>query len=324
MKAVVRRRYGLSDVLTIEDREPPELTEDRILVRVHAASLNALDWHEVTGTPYLIRLPSHLRRPANERLGADFAGTVEQVGSAVTRFKPGDEVFGAGAATFAEYTRILETGAVAPKPANLSFVEAAAVPVAALTALQAVREHGHLQLGQRVLVNGAAGGVGTFTTQIAKADGAHVTAVCGPNNVEMVRSLGADRVLDYSTEDFTRLTERFDLLLDINGSRSWRHCRRVLADRATVVLVGGPKGGPFLGPILHTARMKVGSIGTGRRAAFFIAKPRQTDMMTLHDLLESGTIRPVVEQTYPLTELPAAMDYLLTGHVRAKLVLTVP
>jgi NADPH:quinone reductase-like Zn-dependent oxidoreductase len=324
MKAVVRHRYGLPEVLAIEDLPAPELTDDRMLVRVHAASVNPLDWHEMTGTPWLMRMQSGVRRPKEHRLGADFAGVVEAVGAGVTRFRVGDEVFGIGGATFAELTRVREDGAVALKPSNLSFVEAASVPVAALTALQGLRDHGRLQPGQRVLINGAAGGVGTFATQLAKAYGAHVTAVCGPRNVDMVRSLGADRVVDYSTEDFTRIGERFDLLLDVAGGRRWRHCRRVLTGRAILVIAGGQKGGPLLGPIADTVRMKLRSVGAPQRVVLYIAKPNQADITTLAGMLEAGTIRPVVERTYPLTDVAAAVDYSLTGHARAKLVLTVP
>jgi NADPH:quinone reductase-like Zn-dependent oxidoreductase len=311
-------------MLAIEDRDPPPLADDRILVRVHAASVNQVDWHEMNGTPYLVRMVLGWRRPKQPQIGSDFAGTVETVGAAVTAFRPGDEVFGCSGWTFAEFARVRADGTVALKPANLSFVDAAAVGVAGLTALQAVRDHGRVKAGHRVLINGAAGGVGTFATQIAKAYGAHVTGVCGPNNVELVRSLGADRVVDYTREDFTRLGERFDVLIDVAGGGRWSHVRRVLTRRGTVAIVGGPKKNRVIGPFAISAASVLRSWVSPRRSVVFIAAPRQADMETLRDLLEAGTIRPVVERTYPLADVAEAMTYLGTGHARAKLVLTVP
>lgn len=323
MKAAVRHVYGPPTVLAVEDVEPPELTDDRIVVRVHAASVNPVDRYELLGTPYLVRASTGWRRPAQPRLGSDFAGTVEAVGAAVTGFGVGDEVFGCASGTFAELIRVRADATVALKPANLSFVEAAAVPVAALTALQALRQHGRVQSGQRVLINGAAGGVGTFATQLAKAFGAHVTGVCGPTNVDLVYSLGADRVVDYSTADFTRQGERYDLLVDIAGSRGWADCRRVLTARGTMVMVGGPKRGRVLGPLARQAGIVVRALPSRRRARFFITAPRPDDLQLLRAMLEAGTIRPFVERTYPLADVAQALTYLGTGHARGKLVLTV-
>jgi NADPH:quinone reductase-like Zn-dependent oxidoreductase len=271
MRTVVRREYGTPEVIAIEERDQPELPEDRVFVRVHATSVNAYDWHQLTGLPLLMRIPA-VRRPTEERLGVDFAGTVERVGAAVTRFRPGDEVFGSIGGAFAEYLAVRDQGAIARKPPNLSFVDAACVACAGLTALQGVRDKGKVRAGQRVLVNGAAGGVGTFAVQIAKAFGADVTAVCSARNVEMVRSLGADRVVDYTTEDFTRLPDRFDVMLNIAGGQPWSKIRRVLAPHATVVIIGGPDGSRLFGPLGYVVRMLLGAVRSSQRATFFISR----------------------------------------------------
>jgi NADPH:quinone reductase-like Zn-dependent oxidoreductase len=318
MTAVVRRAYGGPEVLEQVEVERPTPPDDGVLVRVRAASLNRIDWYSLTGTPLVGRPSMGLRAPQSPLLGRDFAGTVEAVGGAVTGFRAGDEVFGMGSGSLAEF--VCAGPAIARKPAGLSFEAAAAVPLAGLTALQALRDHGGLRRGQKVLVNGASGGVGTFAVQIARALGADVTAVCSTANVEAARSLGADRVVDYTREDFTRSGERYDLLFDNAGSRSWRHCRRVLAEDATVVLVGGPKRSRLLGPLGHMLGMKVGAWRGPRKAVFFVASPNAADMDVLRELLEAGEIAPVVDRRYELGESAAALRYLGEGHARGKIV----
>ncbi len=297
------------------------MTDNGVLVRVGAASLNPLDWHGMTGTPYLARLGG-LRRPKDQRLGADFAGTVEAVGKDVTRFHPGDEIFGAANGAFAEYVVVREDRA-APKPANLTFEQAAAVPVAGLTAMQGLRDKGHIQAGQHVLINGAAGGVGTFAVQIAKSFGAEVTGVCSTRNVDLVRSIGADHVIDYSREDFTRGARRFDLMLDNVGNRSWAECTRVLRPGATLVLVSGPKSNRLLGPLSHVIKTRLASVRSSQKMTFFIARMKTADLEALRELIEAGRVTPVVERSYPLSEIADAMGYLGTGHAQGKLVVTV-
>ena len=322
MTAVVRRRYGSPDVLELAEVEKPELVDDGVLVRVRASSVNRADWYGLTGTPYLARpMMGGLRRPKSALFGGDFAGIVEAVGRDVTDLQPGDEVFGGRTGAFAEYVCV--RNGVARKPANLSFEEAAAVPVAALTALQGLRDRGRLQPGQHVLVNGASGGVGTFAVQIAKALGAEVTAVCSTRNVELVRSLGADQVVDYTREDFTRSGRRYDLLLDVAGSKPWSACRRVLQPNATLVIVGAPKGSRLLGPLGHIARMRLASLSGSQKAVFFIADFNRPDMAALRELVESGKVKPVVEKRYELSELADALRYMGEGHVQGKLVVSV-
>jgi NADPH:quinone reductase-like Zn-dependent oxidoreductase len=255
-------------------------------------------------------------------VGLDLAGVVEAVGGKATRFKAGDEVFGAGTGTLAEYATAAED-ALAPKPANVTFEQAAAVPVAGLTALQGLRDKGRVRPGQRVLVNGASGGVGTFAVQLAKVFGAEVTAVCSTRNVEMVRSLGADQVIDYTRGDFTLTDRRYDLLLDVAGSRSWAECRRVLTPKATLVLIGAPKGSRLLGPLDHILKVRLASLRAGQKVTFFVSKARGEDLRALGELLQSGAVTPVVERTYPLPEAAAAFRYLGEGHARGKLVVTV-
>lgn len=321
MTAVVRARYGTADVLTIGEVAKPELGEDAVLVRVRASSVNRGDWYTMAGKPLVGRPMMGVRRPKTAQIGGDFAGVVEAVGKDVDELAAGDEVFGIRGGAWAQY--VVAKQAVVKKPANLTFEEAAAVPVAALTALQGLRDHGHLQAGQRVLIHGAGGGVGTFAVQIAKALGAHVTAVCSTRNVEQTRSLGADRVFDYTREDFTRGGEEYDLLFDNAGTRSWRECKRVLAPHATVALVGGPIGS-VLGPLSHTIAMTLASMAGGRKAVFFIAKPNKPDLNVIRELVESGKVRPVVEREYPLSEIADALRYMGEEHVRGKLVIAIP
>jgi NADPH:quinone reductase-like Zn-dependent oxidoreductase len=323
MEAIVRDRYGSPDVLELREAEKPQLADDGFLVRVRAASVNRLDWYDVTGTPWVARPMTGVRRPKSRLIGVDFAGTVEAVGKDVTGLQPGDDVFGGrsgSGGSFAEY--VCAQKGIARKPANLTFEEAAAVPVAALTALQGLRDHGQLQPGQKVLVNGASGGVGTFAVQIAMALGAEVAAVCSTANVEQARSLGADHVIDYTSEDFTRSGRRYDVILDVAGSKSWSQCRRVLNPHATLVIVGGPKS-RLLGPLGHIARVRLAALRGSQTAVFFIAKWNRPDMDVLRDLLESGRVKPVVEKRYDLDEVADALRYMGEGHVQGKLVINV-
>jgi NADPH:quinone reductase-like Zn-dependent oxidoreductase len=322
MKAIVRDKYGPpDDVLHLQEVEQPEFADDGVLVRVRAASVNRVDWYDVTGKPWIARPMTGLRGPKGSRLtGRDFAGTVEAVGKDITDLQPGDDVFGgkSGGGSFAEYVCV--PMGVARKPANLTLEEAAAVPLAALTALQGLRDHGHLQSGQKVLVNGASGGVGTFAVQIAKALGAEVTAVCSTRNVEQARSLGADHVIDYTREDFTRSGRRYDAILDVAGSKSWSQCRRVLNRYATLVMVGGPKG-PLLGPLGHIAKVRLAALRGSQKAVFFIANFNGPDMGVLRELLESGKVKPVVERRYELGQVADALRYIGEGHAQGKIVI---
>jgi NADPH:quinone reductase-like Zn-dependent oxidoreductase len=321
MKAIVRTTYGSPDVLKLQEVDKPALAEDGVLVRVRAAALNAGDWYALTGTPLVARVQQGLLKPKSRLLGTDFAGTVEAVGRDVTQFQPGDEVFGGRSGAFAEYVSVRV--AVAPKPANLTFEQAAAVPVAALTALQGLRDKGQMQPGHKVLINGASGGVGTFAVQIARALGAEVTAVCSTRNVELVHSLGADHVIDYTREDFTRSDRRYDLLLDVAGSRSWSACKRVLKPQATLVIVGAPKGNRLVGPLSHIVKVRLAALRSSRKVVFFIAKFNKPDMAVLHDLLEAGQVTPVVERRYEFSAFTDAFRYLGEGHAQGKIVIAV-
>jgi NADPH:quinone reductase-like Zn-dependent oxidoreductase len=323
MQALVRDKYGLpDDVLRMERIEKPELTEDGVLVRVKASSVNRGDWYMLRGRPLLARpMMGGFLKPKERLVGTDFAGIVEAVGRGVTDFSPGDEVFGGRSGAFAEYVCV--KNGIALKPAGITFEEAASVPVAAMTALQGVRDHGKVAMGQNVLVNGASGGVGVYAVQIAKAFGARVTAVCSTRNVELVRSLGADRVVDYTREDFTRSGERYDVVLDVAGSKSWRKLRRVLAPRARVIIIGGPGKTPVIGPLGHIGAMWLASRGSKRQCSFFTAKFSREDMGVLRDLLESGAIKPIVDRSYPLGDASEALRLMGEGHVQSKLVITV-
>ena len=333
MKAIVRNTYGSPDVLELQEVEKPDFADDGVLVRVRAASVNRGDWYSLTGTPYVARMQVGLLKPKTNRLGVDFAGTVEAVGRDVTQFRPGDEVFGGrSSGAFAEYvcvrvaaplSRRFQSFIVAPKPANLTFEQAAAVPVAALTALQGLRDKGQIQLGQQVLINGASGGVGTFAVQIAKALGAEVTAVCSTRNVELVRSLGADHVIDYTREDFTRSNQRYDLMLDVAGSRSWSECRRILNPQATLVIVGAPKGKAMIGPLSHIVKVRLAALRSSQKVVFFVAKFKKPDMEVLRELLEVGKVRPVIDRSYELSEIADALQYMGEGNAQGKIVITV-
>jgi NADPH:quinone reductase-like Zn-dependent oxidoreductase len=322
VKAAVHHRFGSPDVLELQDIDKPAPTDDGVLVRVRASSVNPAEWYAVTGRPYIARPSMGLRGPKQAVPGADFAGTVEAVGGAVTDLRSGDAVFGGtGGGAFAEYLCVRQT--VVAKPANLTFEQAAAVPTAAVTALQGLRDHGQLRPGHTVLINGASGGVGTFAVQLAKAFGAEVTGVCSTHNVDLVRSLGADHVVDYTREDFTRSGRRYDLLLDVAGSRSWSDCKRVLGRDATLVLVGGPKTSPWFGPLGHVAGVRLASLRASQKVVFFIAKFNREDFLVLRELLEAGKVTPVIDRQHALAELPAALRYLGEGHARAKVVITV-
>jgi NADPH:quinone reductase-like Zn-dependent oxidoreductase len=322
VKATVYHRFGSPEVLELQDIAKPALTDDGVLVRVRASSVNPAEWYAVTGRPYIARPTMGLRGPKQTVPGADFAGTVEAVGSAVTDVRPGDEVFGGtSGGAFAEYVCARET--VVAKPANLTFEQAAAVPTAAVTALQGLRDHGRLRPGQTGLINGASGGVGTFAVQLAKALGAEVTGVCSTRNLDLVRSLGADHVVDYTREDFTRSGRRYDLLLDVAGSRSWPECRRVLGPDATLVLVGGPRTNPWTGPLGHIAGVRLASLRASQKVVFFVARFTREDFLVLAELLEAGKVTPVIDRQYELAEASAALKYLGEGHARAKVVITV-
>jgi NADPH:quinone reductase-like Zn-dependent oxidoreductase len=323
MKAAVREQWGAPErVVQLAEVPKPELEADQVLVHVRAASINRGDFYACAAPGLLLRpMIGGIRRPKQRALGGDFAGVVEAVGADVTEFAPGDEVFGSRTGAFAEY---VAARMIAHKPANVSFEEAACVPVGALTALQALRDHGGLQPGQSVLVNGASGAVGPFAVQIAKALGAEtVTAVCSTRNVEQTRALGADRVIDYTREDFTQGGARYDVIVDIGGSTPWRKLARVLAPAGTVAVVGSQKKGladPLIGPLGHVFGLKLAG---RRRVKFFIASFNRPDLEVLRGLLESGAITPVIERVYAFEELPAALAYMGEGHARAKLVVTV-
>ena len=320
MRAAVRNIYGPPEVLKFEEVDKPDLTDDGVLVRVRAASINPADWYTLTGKPYIARTQAGLLKPKSNRLGTDFSGTVEAVGKDVDDFRPGDEVFGARSGALADYVCVRD--AIVLKPTNMTFEQAAAVPVAALTALQGLRDKGQLQPGQKVLINGASGGVGTFAVQIAKALGAEVTGVCSTRNVDLVRSLGADHVIDYTKEDFTIGDRRYDLILDNAGSKSWSETRRVLKPKATIIIVGAPKGGGFLGPLSHIVKVRLAALGSKRKAMFFIAKLNRADLIVMREFFESGKVKPIVDQCFELSKSADAFRYLGEGHAQGKVIVT--
>jgi len=325
MKAIVYCDYGLAN-LKLEDVEKPTPTDDQVLVKVHAASVNPYDWHFVEGTPKIMRMMGvGLRKPKDTRLGVDFAGTVEGVGKNVTQFKPGDEVFGGKGGAFAEYVCRRAVGAVALKPASITFEQAAAVNIAGITALQAIRDKGKVQPGQKVLINGASGGVGTFAVQIAKSSGADVTGVCSTRNVDLVRSLGADHVIDYTKEDFAKGTERYDVILDNVPNHSLSECRRILNPKGKYVMIGG--GGPndnrWIGPFGRVIHTLLVSPFISQEMGMMMADANQKDLTILADMMQSGKLKPVIDRTYKLSEVPAAIAYLEEGHARGKVVITV-
>ena len=318
MKAAVVERYGS---IVIQDVKKPAPAEGEVLVQVHASSLNAVNWYGFTGRPYIARPMMGLFKPKSSEIGGDFAGVVEAIGAGVDDFAPGDEVYGSREGALAEY--VAASAAIERKPVNLSFEEAAAVPLAAFTALQALRDLAGVKQGDKVLVNGASGGVGTFAVQIAKALGAEVHAVCSTRNVEQAQELGADRVFDYTREDFARGGAHYDVLFDNAGNRSWRSMRRVLTPKGTVLLVGGSRHNRLLGPLGHMMRIKLVSTLSRRNAVFFMAKPTGDDLATLRDLIEAGQVKPVIEQRYELAQIGEAMRAIGEGHARAKIVVAI-
>jgi NADPH:quinone reductase-like Zn-dependent oxidoreductase len=323
MKAIVYRCYGGPEVLQLEEVVKPMPEDDRVLVKVHAAALNAGDWRSMRGSPYLIRLMGEgLGSPKDIHMGVDYAGTVEAVGKNVTQFKPGDQVFGARSGALAEYVTVREDRAIVHKPPNVSFEQAASVTVAAITALQALRDHGGIQAGQKVLINGASGGVGTFAVQLAKSFGAEVTGVCSTRNVELVRSIGADDVVDYTQEDFTRNEQRYDLILDAVGNRSPSEHRRVLKPGGTLVVVGAGKGN-WIEPFAGAIQTVVMSPFVDEELIFFVASLKQDDLRLIASLMQAGKVTSVIDRRYMLGEVPAAMAYLEAGHARGKVVVRV-
>jgi|SRR5207248_1752869 len=325
MKAIVYCDYGLAN-LKLEEVEKPVPNDDQILVRVRAASVNPYDWHFIEGTPKIMRaMGVGLRKPKDTRVGVDFAGTVEAIGKNVTQFKPGDEVFGGKGGAFADYVCPRAGRAVALKPANITFEQAASVNIAGITALQALRDKGKVQSGQKVLINGASGGVGTFAVQIAKSLGADVTGVCSTRNVDLVRSLGADHVIDYTKEDFTKTGKRYDVILDNVGNQPLLHFRRALIPKGKYVMIGG--GGPndqgLIGPLFRPIKAMLLSPFVSQEMGMFMADTNQKDLAVLADLMQSGKVKPVIDRTYKLSEVPAAIAYLEQGHARGKVVITV-
>jgi NADPH:quinone reductase-like Zn-dependent oxidoreductase len=322
LKAITYQSYGSPDVLEFQEVDEPVVNDDEVLVRVRAASANPRDWHIMRGLPSFMRLQFGLRRPKTTALGSDMAGQVEAVGKHVTRFRPGDEVFAfVLAGGFAEYTCVPEDF-LGLKPANLTFEQAATVPLAALTALQGLRDHGRIQPGQKVLIIGASGGVGTFAVQIARSFGAHVTGVCSTRNVDMVRSIGADHVIDYTQEDFTQSDQKYDLVFQLAGTRSPSDCRRALTPKGTLVLSSGESDGRWIGPIDRIIKAVVLSPFVSQRLGTFEAKQSKEDLQVLKELIESGKVSPVIDRTYPLSETPEAIRYLEEGHARGKVVIT--
>jgi NADPH:quinone reductase-like Zn-dependent oxidoreductase len=321
MKAVVYDKYGAPDVLELREIDKQVVKDNEVLVRVHAAAVGKGDWLTVQGLPYVARMRYGLPKPKNNVPGFDVAGRIEAVGRNVTQLQPGDEVFGWCGGSFAEYASVPE-GQLVVKPANLTFEQAAAVPISAFAALQALRDTGHVQPGQKVVIIGASGGVGSFAVQLAKAFGAEVTGVCSTKSVDMVRSIGADHVIDYTKEDFTRSGQRYDLILEMAGNRSLADLRRALTPKGTLVLVGGSGGRWFMG-IGRTLRAVVLSPFVRQRLRSFFSKPRSEDLVVLKDLLEAGKVTPVIERTFPLNKTPEAIGYVGERSTQGKTVITV-
>lgn len=325
MKAIVHDEYGSPDVLHFQDIDMPPVTDNEVLVEIRAASPNPWDWHFMRGEPYVVRIISGLRRPRpSSVLGSDVAGRVEAVGKGVTRFLPGDEVFGfVGKGAFAEYVSVPED-VLTLKPVNLTFEQAAAVPLASVTALQGLRDHGQAQPGHRVLINGASGGVGTFAVQIAKALGAEVTGVCSTGNIDLVRSIGADHVIDYTRKEVIQSGQRYDLVLDNVGNHRLSQWRRVMSPKGVFVAAAGREPMTnWLGPLTHWMRILSASLVGSQKMVAFNAKPNNEDMQLLRDLIEAGKVTPVIDRTYPLSDTPEAIRYLESGHARGKVIITV-
>jgi NADPH:quinone reductase-like Zn-dependent oxidoreductase len=321
MQAILHSRYGPPDALELKDIDQPVVTDDQVLVRVHAAAVGKGDWLTVQGLPYVARLRYGLPNPKHPVPGFDVAGRIEAVGPNVTQLQPGDAVFGWCEGSFAEYASVPE-GQLALKPANLSFEQAAAVPISGFAALQALRDTGRVQPGQQVVIIGASGGVGSFAVQIAKAFGAEVTGVCSTKSVDMVRSIGADHVIDYTQQDFTRTGQRYDLILEMAGNRSLSDLRRALTPKGTLVLVGGSGGRWFMGTG-RTLRAVLVSPLVGQRLRSFFSKPKGADLVVLKELLEAGKLAPVIDRTFPLRETPEAIRYVGEQSTQGKTVITV-
>ncbi|HJY02483.1 MAG TPA: NAD(P)-dependent alcohol dehydrogenase [Streptosporangiaceae bacterium] len=320
MQAITQDRYGeAGDVLRLEEIARPAIGDEDVLLRVHAAGVDQGVWHLMTGLPYPVRLACGIRAPKTRVRGREVAGRVEATGSAVTALRVGDEVFGIADGSFAQYASA-RPGKLAPKPANLTFAQAAAVPVSALTALQAVRDRGRVQAGQKVLVIGASGGVGTFAVQIAKAAGAEVTGVSSTAKLDLVRSLGADHVIDYTRDDITAGDHRYDVILDTGGHRPLSQLRRALTPRGTLVIVGSEHGGRWLGGSDRQLRALMLSPFTSQRLTTLICSENTQDLQALTELIESGQVRPVIDRTYPLSQIPQAIQYLRDGHAQGKVV----
>ncbi|HVS05641.1 MAG TPA: NAD(P)-dependent alcohol dehydrogenase [Candidatus Dormibacteraeota bacterium] len=324
MKAIVYDKYGSADVLELKEVPKPDVEGDQVLVRVRAASANPYDWHFMRGVPYIARLmATGVRKPKQSRLGSDVAGEVEAVGDAVTRFRPGDEVFGfVGAGGFAEFVSAPEK-LLALKPANLSFEQAATVPLAAVTALQGLRDAGEIKSGQKVLIVGASGGVGTFAVQIAKWYSADVAGVCSTRNLEMVRSIGADRAIDYTREDFTKSGQQYDLIFQLAGTATPSACRHALTPKGRLVLSSGDSPGRVIGPVGRIIKALLLSPFVGQTLRPFVAKSSSDDLEFLRGIIEAGKVTPVIDRTYPLSESAEAIRYLETGHARGKVVISV-
>ena len=324
MKAIVQDKYGSADVLELREIDKPMLKAGEVLVRVHAAGVDPGVWHLMTGMPYLIRVMGYgFRAPKDRVRGRDLAGIVEAVGAKVTAIKPGDAVFGTSEGSFADYASA-RADRIAPKPGNLTFEQAATVPISAQTALQALRDAGQVRPGQKVLIIGAAGGVGSFAVQLAKAFGAHVTGVCSTTKAELVRSLGANEVIDYTRDDFADGAHRYDLIIDTAGNRSLTHLRRALAPQGTLVIVGGEGGGPWIGLLSRMIRTPMlAPFVRPQKLRVLSSTERKEDLQVLSELIEAGKVTPVIDRTYPLSEVPDAIRYLEKGHSRGKVVITV-
>lgn len=320
MKAIVYHEYGSPDVLKFEEVEKPTAADDEVLIRVRAASVNPIDWHLMRGEPYFVRAMSGMRKPKDTRPGVDLAGQVEAVGRNVTQFQPGDEVFGGKRGAFAEYV-CADEKKMALKPANLTFQQAAAVPLAAISALQGLRDKGRIQPGHKVLINGAAGGVGTFAVQIAKSFGAHVTGVCSTRNVNLVRSIGSDRVIDYTEENFTQSGQRYDLVFDCVGNHSLSAFRRIMSSKGNYVMVGGPSG-RWIGPLDRSLKALLLSPFVSQNLLMFLATTNKEDLVVLKELIEAKKVMPVIDKRYSFSEIPEAIRYIEEGHARGKVVIT--
>lgn len=323
MKAAIYRCYGSPDAVEIVDVEKPVPAAGEVLVKIHFASVNPLDWHYLRGSPYFMRLEAGIGAPDDIRLGVDFSGVVEAVGENVRRFEPGDAVFGGRTGAFAEYLVVPESRAIVHKPDRLTFEEAAAVPIAALTALQALRDKGNVRAGQTVLINGASGGVGTFAVQIAHSYGAEVTGVCSTRNIDLVRSLGADHVIDYTTDDYTTLGKRYDVIIDMVGNHSPSENRKAMQPGGTLVIVGGAKG-DWIAPIMQPLKSMVYGRFVDEEFKLLLASMDHDDLEILARLMKQGEVTPVVGSRYPFAELADALRYSEEGHARGKIVVSMP